>query len=224
MDGYRVSSSMAGPDMSDFAQRDAFELISKIGNRLQLSAKIVDRAVRLFRQCYESPLRAMCRTQNQSTATACVYVACREEHCPQTFKALTSVSKVDYKVMGQCCQYIVNALGVGWDEMTPEEAVQEFCLRSGFSPMIEMAAQQIARKAILMKLIPGNNALTCAAAAVYLASMASDDQRPVFEFATLTGVGDTTIRSSYNRIVSYARQLFPQSFPFFVPPEHLPLL
>lgn len=221
MSPYRGAPVMASPEMADMALTDAFQLISNIGNRLQLTATIVDRAIRLFRLCYESPLRAMCRTQNQSTATACVYIACREEHCPQTFKTLCSVAKVDQKVMSDCCKYIVSQFGLCLDQMTTDEAIVEFCANSGLSLTVQRAADQIARKALQMNLV-SKNPLTAAAAAILMATMASDEQRPVFEIALLTGVGDTTIRNTYNRMLSYARQLFPSNFPFFTPPEQLP--
>ena len=222
MGAFRGPPVMASPEMTDIALNDGFQLISNIGNRLHLTATIVDRAIRLFRQCYESPLRAMCRTQNQSTATACVYIACREEHCPQTFKTLCSVSKIDFKVMSQCCKYIVNAFGLCLDQMTTDEAIVEFCARSGLSPHIQRAANIIAQKALQSNILSVKSPLTAAAAAIFMASMASEEQRPVFEIAQLTGVGDSTIRNAYNRMLSYARQLFPPNFPFYTPPEHLP--
>ena len=229
MGGFRGPTLLPNPDLMDGTLTDGYQVISTIGNRLQLPASIVDRAVRLFRQCYDSPLRGMCRQQLEPMGTACLFIACRDEHCPQTFRTMCTVANVVHKQLDHCLSNIVSTLDICVEEQddgpTPGQVISDFSQRAGFSRLIQAAAIQIVKSALRLNVLPqSQSADSAAAAALLLASMSSDEQRPVFELAYLTGVNDHHIRQVYNRLLPKARQLFPPNFPFVTPPERLPLM
>lgn len=60
-----------------------------------------------------------------------------------------------------------------------------------------------------------------AAAAIYMASQASDDKRTQREIADIAGVADV-IRQSYKLMLPRPGKLFPQDFRFITPIEILP--
>ena len=62
-----------------------------------------------------------------------------------------------------------------------------------------------------------------AAAAIYMASQASDDKRTQREIADVAGVADVTIRQSYKLMLPRAAKLFPANFSFVTPVDQLPL-
>lgn len=226
--GFRNRTLMPDPDVMDTTLTDGCQVVSTVGNRLQLPTAIVDRAVRLFRQCFDSPLRAMCRSRLEPMAVGCLFIACREEHCPQTFRTMCAVAEVDHQTLDQCLMYIMEALDIQFEDFQNEgpqcgPLVAEFCQRSNFSRLIQAAAIQILKKAVSLRVWPPNqNQESAVAAALMLASVAADEHRPVFELSYLTGVSEPLIRQLYNRLLPKARQLFPPNFPYVTPPERLP--
>ena len=54
--------------------------------------------------------------------------------------------------------------------------------------------------------------ISVAAAAIYMASQASNDKRPQREIAEIAAVADVTIRQSYKLVLPRAKDLFPKDF------------
>ena len=65
----------------------AFREITSMADRLYLEVRIVDKAKANFKQVYES--RSVKGFSNDATlAAACLYITCRQEAVPRTFKVL----------------------------------------------------------------------------------------------------------------------------------------
>ena len=61
-----------------------------------------------------------------------------------------------------------------------------------------------------------------AAAAIYMASQASDQKKTQKEVGDIVGVADSTIRQSYRLMYPHRAKLFPKDFKFVVPIDDLP--
>ena len=85
-----------------------------------------------------------------------------------------------------------------------------------------MAAAHIAREAVHLEIVSGRSPISVAAAAIYMASQASDDKRTQKEISEIAGVADVTIRQSYKLMHPRAADLFPSNFNFNVPIDKLP--
>ena len=71
---------------------NAFREMAQMADRLNLPSNITDRANRLFKQIHDSKaLRG--GASNDAIASACVYISCRQEGVPRTFKGM-SVFKI----------------------------------------------------------------------------------------------------------------------------------
>ena len=64
--------------------------------------------------------------------------------------------------------------------------------------------------------------VSVAAAAIYMASQASEEKKTQREIADIAGVSVATIKIYYKLMLSRAGQLFPQDFRFITPIEDLP--
>ena len=62
----------------------AFREITAMADRLHLHGKTVDKAKANFKEVYES--RSLKGRSNDAIAAACLYIACRQESVPRTFK------------------------------------------------------------------------------------------------------------------------------------------
>lgn len=88
--------------------------------------------------------------------------------------------------------------------------------------MVQRAATHIAKKAVEMDIVPGRSPISVAAAAIYMASQASEHKRSQKEIGDIAGVADVTIRQSYKLMYPHAAKLFPDDFKFTTPIEQLP--
>ncbi len=77
---------------------------------------------------------------------------------------------------------------------------------------IELIATEIGRKAVELDIVPGRSPISVAAAAIFMASHASDKQLTKKELSVGTGVADVTIRTVYKLMHPRAAELFPENF------------
>lgn len=87
----------------------AFKKISSMSEQLSLSMNIKDRACELYKEAMETGL--MKGKGMQAVAAGCLYLACRQENNPRTFKEITAVlpPEVQKRDIGRCFKDIVQA-------------------------------------------------------------------------------------------------------------------
>ncbi|KAG7277374.1 hypothetical protein CRUP_033329 [Coryphaenoides rupestris] len=198
---------------------------SKYQNRRTMSSS--DRAMlnatnNLFKQVYEQ--KSLKGRANDAIASACLYIACRQEGVPRTFKEICAVSRISKKEIGRCFKLILKALETSVDLITTGDFMSRFCSNLGLPKQVQMAATYIARKAVELDLVPGRSPISVAAAAIYMASQASAEKKTQKEIGDIAGVADVTIRQSYRLIYPRAPDLFPPDFKFDTPVDKLPQL
>ncbi|XP_070532540.1 transcription initiation factor IIB-like isoform X2 [Ptychodera flava] len=205
---------------SDRALINAFREIAQMADRINLPKTIVDRTNTLFKQVHEQ--RTLRGRSNDAIAAACLYIACRQEGVPRTFKEICAISRVSKKEIGRCFKEILKALETSVDLITSGDFMSRFCSNLALPAQVQRAATHIARKAVEMDLVPGRSPISVAAAAIYLASQASEEKRSQKEIGDIAGVADVTIRQSYRLIYPKATDLFPEEFNFATPIALLP--
>lgn len=205
---------------SDRALINAFREINNMADRINLPKTIVDRANNLFKQVHDG--KTLKGRSNDAIASACLYIACRQEGVPRTFKEICAVSKVSKKEIGRCFKLILKALETSVDLITTGDFMSRFCSNLGLPASVQKAATHIARKAVEADIVPGRSPISVAAAAIYMASQASEDKKTQKEIGDIAGVADVTIRQSYKLMYPRAAELFPDDFRFHTPIEQLP--
>merc|ERR1719219_689724 len=184
----RVSSS-------DRTLLNAFRTIMNMADRINLPKTIVDRANQLFKMVSDG--KFLKGRSNDAIAAACLYIACRQEGVPRTFKEIVAVSTVSKKEIGRCFKLILKAHDTSVDLITTGDFMARFCGTLDLAREVQKAATHIAKSSVDFDLVPGRSPISVAAAAIYMASQASDDKRPQREIADIAGVADVTIRQSY---------------------------
>ncbi|XP_003743470.1 transcription initiation factor IIB [Galendromus occidentalis] len=206
---------------SDRALIGAFREISAMGDRINLTRNIIDRSNALFKQVHDG--RSLKGRSNDAIASACLYIACRQESVPRTFKEICAVSKVSKKEIGRCFKLILKALETSVELITTGDFMSRFCSNLALSTAVQKAATHIARKAVEMDIVAGRSPISVAAAAIYMASQASAEKKSQKEIGDIAGVAEVTIRQSYKQMYPRAAQLFPEDFKFHTPIEMLPV-
>ncbi|XP_023243860.1 transcription initiation factor IIB-like [Centruroides sculpturatus] len=205
---------------SDRVLIKAFAEINNMADRINLPKSIVDRANYLFKQVHESKmLKGRCM---DTIASSCLYIACRQEGVPRTFKEICAVSKTSKKTIGRCFKLIIKVLETSVDFTTTGDFMSRFCSNLGLPASVQTAATHIARKAIEIDIVSGRSPVSVAAAAIYMASQASEHKKTQKEIGDIAGVAAITIRQSYKLMYPRAADLFPGNFNFHTPIGQLP--
>lgn len=153
---------------SDRALTNAFREISAMADRVSMSKTIVDRANNLFKQVHDG--KNLKGRANDAIASACLYIACRQEGVPRTFKEICAVSKISKKEIGRCFKLILKALETNVELITTGDFISRFCSNLSLPIMVQRAANHIASKAGEFDIVPGRSPISVTAAAIYMAS------------------------------------------------------
>lgn len=159
---------------------------------------------------------------NDAISSACLYIACRQEGVPRTFKEIVAVSTVSKKEIGRCFKLILKAHDTNVEIITTGDFMNRFCGTLGLARDIQRAATTIAKRAVDLDLVPGRSPISVAAAAIYMAAQASNDKKSQREISDIAGVAEVTIKQSYRLMRDRAAELFPENFEFTTTVEQLP--
>uniref|UniRef100_A0A914DVP3 Transcription initiation factor IIB n=1 Tax=Acrobeloides nanus TaxID=290746 RepID=A0A914DVP3_9BILA len=205
---------------TDRQMAQAISVIREMSERIHLPKVIQDQAAKIFKDVLDS--KALKGKNNEAQAAAALYIACRKEQVPRTFKEICAVSQVSKKEIGRCFRLIVKALETNLDQITSADFMSPFCGKLGLPHNVQAAATRIAKKAVELDLVAGRSPISIAAAAIYMASQASADKKTAKEVGEIAGAAEVTIRQTYKLLLPRAFELFPEDFKFVTNIEQLP--
>lgn len=205
---------------SDRTLINAFRIISEMAEKINIPKVVTDKASLLFKTVRDG--RKVLGQKNVVIAAACLYIACRQESVPRTFKEIVAVTNGDKKQIGRCYKMITRAHVPNVDMIHAGDFMGRFCAKLNLKTYVQRGATRIAKKATEMELELGRSPISVAAAAIYMASQASDDKKTQKEIADVAGVADVTIRQNYKLMLPKAKDLFPEDFTFHTSIENMP--
>lgn len=183
---YNNRSSNNRVSSSDRTLLNAFRTIMNMADRINLPRTIVDRANQLFKMVSDG--KFLKGRSNDAIAAACLYISCRQEGVPRTFKEIVAVSTVSKKEIGRCFKLILKAHDTSVELITTDDFMSRFCGTLSLPRTVQRAATTIAKKAVDLDIVPGRSPISVAAAAIYMASQASDDKKTQKDIAEIAGV------------------------------------
>jgi len=205
---------------TDRQMTQAFSVIREMCDRIHLTRSIQDKAAKIFKDVLDS--KALKGKNNEAQAAACLYIACRQDGVPRTFKEICAVSRVSKKEIGRCFKLIIKSLETNLEQITSADFMSRFCGNLGLPIQVQSAATRIAKKAVELDLVAGRSPISIAAAAIYMASQASADKRSAKEIGEIAGAAEVTVKQTYKLLYQKAAQLFPEDFKFDTPIINLP--
>ncbi|XP_018027884.1 transcription initiation factor IIB-like [Hyalella azteca] len=214
---YRNRRTMSSSDRSLL---NAFKEIANMGEKINLPRSLLDRANALFKDVHTT--RALRGRSNDAIASACLYIACRQDGVPRTFKEIVAVSSINKKEIGRCFKLILKALETSVDLITTNDFMFRFCSNLGLDNKVQKAATHIADTAGALDIVCGRSPVSVAAAAIYMATQASARPKTPAEIGEVLGVAEITIRQAYKLMIPRAKDLFPKDFVFHTSIEKLP--
>ncbi|CAH8496993.1 unnamed protein product [Schistosoma mattheei] len=243
LDGGDLSTMISGPSPSDSRQLDehgkpmyrnrrnisapdrvllsAFREISQMGEHLNLPKSISDHANLLFKQVHET--KNLRGRSNDAVSTACLYMACRQEGVPRTFKEVCAVSRVSKKEIGKVFKKILKILETNVQSVTVEDFMSRFCGNLNLNITVQRVANVVARRALNLNLVAGRSPVSVAAAAIYMAAYALGCRKEKRDIGDVAGCAEATITCTYRAMHSRASELFPEDVRLAIRPDELPL-
>ncbi|VIO98510.1 Uncharacterized protein BM_BM13875 [Brugia malayi] len=205
----------------DRQMSQGLSVIREMSARIHLPKSIEDGAAKIFKDVLDS--KALRGKNNEAQAAACLYIACRKEGVPRTFKEICAASRVSKKEIGRCFKLIIKSLETSLEQITSADFMSRFCGNLGLPHSIQAAATRIAKKAVELDLVAGRSPISIAAAAIYMASQASSNKKTAKEIGEIAGAAEVTVKQTYKLLYPRAGELFPEDFKFTTGVESLPL-
>ncbi|KAK2704808.1 transcription initiation factor IIB-like [Artemia franciscana] len=200
---------------SDRALKTAQKSLEEMADKLHLPRTTVDEAGSLFKRFHGG--KSLKGRSNNAIASACLYIAFRQQGNPRTFKELCAVSSVSIKDIKREFKRIVSNLSITLNLNTPGDFIARFCNSLGLPYSVQISAHHIAEKAMELDIVPGRSPISVAAAAIYMASQASNNPCSRKVIGDVVGTTEATIQQTYRLMMTSAPFLFPKSFKFSVP-------
>ncbi|KAJ1263906.1 hypothetical protein BS78_09G222200 [Paspalum vaginatum] len=208
----RISDGRPDPEQT---LGEAFRAIADMADRLGLVATIRDRAKDVYKKLDEA--KACPRGKKRDVFyAACLFVACRNEGKPRTFKELaaaTTAGAAAKKEIGRMTTVIKKMLG---DEagqvmdigvVRAADYMRRFCSRLGMGNQDMRAAEEAARR-LDTGLDVRRNPESVAAAITYMVVLRAGAGKTVRDVSMATGVAEATIKEAHKDLTPHADMLF----------------
>lgn len=216
---YRNKMQLSAADRNKI---NAFREIENMAHKINLTQDIISSAMEIYKRVYES--KALKGKNSDAIIAASVYIACRKEGVPRTFKEICAVSRISKKEIGRVFKAMVNVLEEDLKTVNAKDLLARFCANLQLPLPVRKLANHICSKALEKYILPGKSHVTVAAATIYMAACALDfhdsvslsEKKPSAgpSISDVTGVADQTIRSTYKILFPHVKLLFPEDSDF----------
>eukprot|EP00270_Netrium_digitus_P002461 TRINITY_DN12788_c0_g2_i1.p1 TRINITY_DN12788_c0_g2~~TRINITY_DN12788_c0_g2_i1.p1 ORF type:complete len:286 (-),score=52.71 TRINITY_DN12788_c0_g2_i1:188-1045(-) len=192
---------------------NAFRTIADMADRAGLVATIRDRANEIYTKV--ETMKSIRGRSQDAILAACLYIACRQEDKPRTFKEIGAVvSTVSKKEIGRATKFIVKQLeaDMGMGAIHAGDFMRRFCSHLSMDPQSVKAAIEVVQTTDQLDIRSSRAPISKAAAAIYMVTQLSEKKVHPKEISKATGVAEGTIRSTYKDLRPHAARLVPTWF------------
>jgi len=145
-----VAQRSIAMESSERAILEVSSKINEIGARLGFTEDILKRARHAYKTFYESKQRTIRGSKGEPIVCALLYLACKEEGVPRTFKELSKESGVNEKeirnMYTKLAKILPKTTGVT-TAVAPSDLILRFCSKLNLPQSVVTDAQDIARLA-----------------------------------------------------------------------------
>ncbi|ORY03902.1 TFIIB-domain-containing protein [Basidiobolus meristosporus CBS 931.73] len=183
----------------------AYKEISAMCDAIGLPKLIGDIAKQLYKRVEDEKL--LRGKPNESIIAACIFIACRQENVPRTFKEICALTQVPKKEIGRCFKALARVLETNVNTMGSEDLMSRFCSNLSLPMEVQKAAVDLTKKAKEVGTLAGKSPVSIAAACIYLISNLYQIPKTTRDIAPVTGVSEVTIKNAYRYLYNAKEQL-----------------
>ncbi|PIA17227.1 cyclin-like protein [Coemansia reversa NRRL 1564] len=173
----------------------AYKEISALCDAYDIPKTIVDIAKQLYKKVEDDNLQR--GKNNDAIIAACIFLACRQDNAPRTFKEICALTKVDRKDIGRTFKFLKSKLGANTGTTSSNDLIARFCSNLNLDQETWRITKLLTEKAKDMENISGKSPLSIASACIYMASHLIGDGRDAKAISEIAGVGEATIKTTY---------------------------
>jgi transcription initiation factor TFIIB len=175
--------------------------IDRLSSQLGLSQGLREHAARLYRKLIAGRLW---RSRSiDATAAAAVYAACRHRGSPRSIEEIAEHSRESKKKISAHYRMLVTKLKIRMPISSPENYVPRFISDLKLPSEVQKITMEILEQARKVRgLVTGRDPRGLAAAAIYIASIMSNNRVTQRDISQVSGVTEVTIRNRYKELVS----------------------
>ncbi|WP_436935333.1 transcription initiation factor IIB [Halovenus marina] len=185
--------------------KQALGEIDRMASALGLPENVRETASVIYRRALDEDL--LPGRSIEGVATSALYAAARQANTPRSLDELTRVSRVDKDEIARTYRYIVRELGLEIQPADPESYVPRFISDLGLSEEVERRAKELLRTAKDQGVHSGKSPVGLAAAAVYAASLLTNQKVTQSEVSEVANISEVTIRNRYHELLEAEEEI-----------------
>jgi transcription initiation factor TFIIB len=143
----------------------------------------------------------------EGVSTACTYAAARMAGVPRSLDEIAEVSRVEKSEVARTYRYISRELSLEVKPADPEQYVPRFASELGLSDESKMRARQLLGNAKEQGVHSGKSPVGLAAAAVYAASLLTNEKTTQAAVSEVADISEVTIRNRYHELLEAEEQI-----------------
>jgi len=200
----QMKNYMRGPKR---ALKNGLNLIQAFCDRAFISKTIINRAQYIFKTVESKKLL---KGKNLEGAVgACIYIACKLENAPRTFKEISVITAVQKREIGKCYKLIYKDVDTS-GTIPSGDIVARFCSDLNLNLKIQKISSEISAKTYEIGCLTGRSPDSIAAAIIFLVlNLFPEFKDAQKDIHLVTGVTEITIKNTYKDLVVFKDQILP---------------
>ncbi|MFB6162356.1 MAG: transcription initiation factor IIB family protein [Halococcoides sp.] len=188
--------------------KQALGEIDRMASALGLPENVRETASVIYRRALDEDL--LPGRSIEGVSTSAVYAAARQAGVPRSLDEITEVSRVEKDEIARTYRYVVRELGLEVKPADPESYVPRFASDLDLSEEAEHRARELLQNAKEMGVHSGKSPVGLAAAAVYAASLLTNEKTTQAAVSEVADISEVTIRNRYHELLE-AEQSIPMA-------------
>ena len=186
--------------------KQALGEIDRMASALGLPENVRETASVIYRRALEDDL--LPGRSIEGVASAALYAAARQAGTPRSLDELERVSRVERMELTRTYRYLIRELGLEVRPADPESYVPRFASELDLSDEVERRARELLDNARDAGVISGKSPVGLAAAAIYAASLLTNEKVTQSEVGEVADISEVTIRNRYHELLDAETEAF----------------
>jgi transcription initiation factor TFIIB len=185
--------------------KQALGEIDRMASALGLPENVRETASVIYRRALDENLLPGRSIEGVSTSS--LYAAARQAGVPRSLDEIADVSRVEKSEIARTYRYVVRELGLEVQPADPESYVPRFASSLGLSDESENRARELLRNAKEQGVHSGKSPVGLAAAAVYAASLLTNEKTTQAAVSDVADISEVTIRNRYHELLEAEQEI-----------------
>ncbi|MEF8781509.1 MAG: transcription initiation factor IIB [Haloarculaceae archaeon] len=185
--------------------KQALGEIDRMASALGLPENVRETASVIYRRALDEDL--LPGRSIEGVATASLYAAARQAGTPRSLDEIATVSRVEKDEIARTYRYVVRELSLEIKPADPESYVPRFTSDLDLSEEVERRARHLLKNAKEEGVHSGKSPVGLAAAAVYAASLLTNEKVTQSQVSEVANISEVTIRNRYHELLEAEDQV-----------------